>query len=152
MKPMRNILVATDFSPASRPALRRGMELALSNGAALWIVHVAPQPGPMSPDGYVLPRIYEEMELAIRTDAQKRLRALLARSRKAGVRGRALLLKGVPHEAIVRSARAHRAEMIVLGTHGRTGIKRLFVGSVAARVVATATCPVLTVRGREINR
>lgn len=148
MKSLRNILVATDFSSASRPAFRRALELALSNEAALWIVHVAAPPGPISPDGYVLPRIYEEMDLAIRTDAQKRLRVMLARARKVGVRGRALLLKGVPHEAIVRAARAHRAEMIVLGTHGRTGMARFFVGSVAARVVAAATCPVLTVRGR----
>jgi nucleotide-binding universal stress UspA family protein len=148
MKPLRNILVATDFSAASRPAFRRAMEMAHANEAALWIVHVAPQPGPMSPDGYVLPRIYEEMELAIRTDAQKRLRTMLARARKLGILGRALLLKGVAHEAIVRAARAHRADMIVVGTHGRTGVARFFVGSVAARVVAVASCPVLTVRGR----
>jgi len=148
MKAIRNLLVATDFSPASRPALRRAVELASANEAALWIVHVAPPPGPISPDGYVLPRVYEEMEQAIRADAQKRLRTLLARARKQGVRGRALLLKGVPHEAIVRAARAHHADMIVLGTHGRTGMARFFVGSVAARVVAAAGCPVLTVRGR----
>ena len=148
MKPMRNIFLATDFSPASRPAFRRALELALANDAALWIAHVAPPAGPITPDGYVLPRVYEEMELAIRTDAQKRLRTLLARARKTGVRGRALLLKGVPHDAIVRSAKAHRADMIVLGTHGRTGVARFFVGSVAARVVAVAACPVLTVRGR----
>jgi nucleotide-binding universal stress UspA family protein len=148
MKPLRNILVASDFSAASRPAFRRAMEMALANEAALWIVHVAAPPGPMSPDGYVLPRIYEEMDLAIRTDAQKRLRVMLARARKVGVRGRALLLKGVAHEAIVRAARAHHADMIVLGTHGRTGVARFFVGSVAARVVAAAACPVLTVRGR----
>jgi len=148
MKPLRNILVATDFSAASRPAFRRAMEMALASEASLWIVHVAAPPGPMSPDGYVLPRIYEEMDLAIRTDAQKRLRVMLARARKVGVRGRALLLKGVAHEAIVRAAKAHHADMIVLGTHGRTGVARFFVGSVAARVVAAASCPVLTVRGR----
>jgi nucleotide-binding universal stress UspA family protein len=148
MKSLRNIFVATDFSAASRMALRRAMEMALANKAALWIVHVASPPWPMSPDGYVLPRIYDEVELAVRADAQKRLRAILARARKSGIRGRALLLKGVAHEAIVKAARAHRADMIVLGTHGRTGVARFFVGSVAARVVAAASCPVLTVRGR----
>jgi nucleotide-binding universal stress UspA family protein len=148
MTAIRNILVATDFSSASRPAFRRAMDLAKTNEAALWIAHVAALPIPMSPDGYVLPRMYDEMAQAIRADAQKRLRALLERARKEGVRGRALLLKGVTHEAIVRAARAHRADMIVLGTHGRTGMARFFVGSVAARVVAAATCPVLTVRGR----
>lgn len=148
MKPIRNILVATDFSPASRPALRHAMEMALANESALWIAHVAPPPGSMSPDGYVLPRVYEEMDLAIRRDAQRRLRTMLGRARKAGVRARALLLKGAPHEAIVRAGRSHRADLIVLGTHGRTGVARFFVGSVASRVVATARCPVLTVRGR----
>jgi universal stress protein A len=148
MKTLRNILVATDFSPASRAALARAVDMARGNEAALWIAHVAPPAGPISPNGYVLPRMYEEMEMAIRADAQKRLRTLLARARKAGVRGRALLLKGTAHEAIVRAARAHRADLIILGTHGRTGVARFFVGSVAARVVATARCPVLTVRGK----
>jgi nucleotide-binding universal stress UspA family protein len=148
MKPMRNILFATDFSSASRPAFRRALEMASADGAALWIVHVAAPPGPLSPDGYVLPRIYEEMDLAIRTDAQKRLRSLLGRARKLGVRARALLLKGAPHAAIARAARKHRADIVIVGTHGRTGVARFFVGSVAARVVATAPCPVLTVRGR----
>jgi len=148
MKSIRNILVASDFSAASRPAFRRALDLAKANSAALWIAHVAAMPMPMSADGYVLPRMYDEMAQAIRADAQKRLRALLERARKEGVRGRALLLKGVPHEAIVRAARAHRADMIVLGTHGRTGMARFFVGSVAARVVAAASCPVMTVRGR----
>ena len=148
MKPMRNIFVATDFSPASRLAFRKALEMAQANEAALWIAHVAAPPVPMSPDGYILPRVYDDIDLAIRTDARKRLAALLSRARKLGIRGRALLLKGVPHEAIVRAARAHRVELIVLGTHGRTGVARFFVGSVAARVVAAAKCPVLTVRGK----
>jgi nucleotide-binding universal stress UspA family protein len=148
-KPLHNILVATDFSPASRPAFRRALDLARSNSAALWIIHVTRSAPPISPDGYVLPRVYEEVEAAIRADARKRLKTLLSQSQKAGVRGRAVLLRGgAPHEAILRAARSHRADMIVLGTHGRTGIARFFVGSVAARVVAVASCPVLTVRGR----
>jgi nucleotide-binding universal stress UspA family protein len=148
MKPIRNIVVATDFSSASRPAFRRAVEMAAANGAALWIAHVSPPAVPAIPDGYIVPRVYEEMDLAIRTDAKKRLRVLLSRAQKSGVRARALLLKGVAHEALAKAARAHRADLLVLGTHGRTGIARFFIGSVAARVVATAPCPVLTVRGR----
>ena len=149
MKPLHNVLVATDFSPASRPAFRRALDLARSSSAALWIVHVARSAPTISPDGYVLPRVYEEAETAIREDARKRLKTLLSRSQKAGVRARALLLRGGAfHDAILRAARSHRADMIVLGTHGRTGMARFFVGSVAARVVAAASCPVLTVRGR----
>ena len=148
MKPIRNIFVATDFSPASRPAFHRAVELAASNGAALWIGHVAAPPMPLSPEGYVLPQVYEDMNRAIRTGARKKLQALLLRARKAGVRAHALLLNGVPHEALNRAARRHRADLIVAGTHGRTGLARFFVGSVASRVVATAPCPVLTIRGR----
>jgi nucleotide-binding universal stress UspA family protein len=59
-----------------------------------------------------------------------------------------MLLDGTAHERIVRAARSKRADLIVIGTHGRTGLARLFLGSVAGRVVATATCPVMTVRGK----
>lgn len=148
MKPIRNILVGTDFSSASRPAFRRAVEMAAANGAALWIAHVLAPPAPLATEGYLLPRLYEDLELSIRTDAQKRLQRLLSRARKAGVRARSLVLNGVPHEALNRSARRHGADLMILGTHGRTGFARLFVGSVASRVVATAPCPVLTVRGR----
>lgn len=148
MKPLHNILVGTDFSPASRPAFRRAVEMAAANGAALWIAHVTAPPLPLSPDGFVPPRFYDDMSAAIRTDAQRRLRPMLNRARKAGVRARTLTLAGAPHDALNRAARRHRADLIVLGTHGRTGLARLLVGSVASRVVATAPCPVLTVRGR----
>jgi nucleotide-binding universal stress UspA family protein len=64
------------------------------------------------------------------------------------VRASGTLLEGVAHEQIIRVARSKRAEVIVMGTHGRSGLAKLFLGSVAGRVVAAATCPVLTVRGR----
>ena len=145
MKRIRNILMATDFSSASRPAFRRAVELAVASRATLWIGHVVPAvPGTLS--GGMLPRVYREMEAFLRGDAQKRLRGLTKAAAQAGVRARPLLLDGVAHEAIRRAARARRADLIVLGTHGRTGAARFFVGSIAARVVATAPCPVLTVR------
>lgn len=145
MKRIRNILMATDFSSASRPAFRRALELAAASRATLWIGHVVPAV-PETMSGGLLPRVYREMELFVRRDAQKHLRALMRAAADAGVRARPLLLDGVAHEAIRRAARARRADLIVLGTHGRTGAARFFVGSIAARVVATAPCPVLTVR------
>ena len=66
----------------------------------------------------------------------------------AKVRARGLLLEGVAHDQIVRAARRKKADLLVLGTHGRTGVARFFLGSVAGRVVASAPCPVLTVRGK----
>jgi nucleotide-binding universal stress UspA family protein len=72
----------------------------------------------------------------------------VAKARKAGVRARALLLEGVVADRIVRAAKGQRADVIVIGTHGRTGLARFVLGSVADRVVSQAGCPVLTVRGR----
>jgi nucleotide-binding universal stress UspA family protein len=64
------------------------------------------------------------------------------------VRAKSLLLEGVPHEQIARTARRQRADVVVMGTHGRTGLAKLFLGSVAGRVIAIAPCPVMTVRGK----
>lgn len=147
MKRMRSILVATDFSAASRPAFRRAVEMAAANRATLWIGHVVPSV-PVSIGGNSLPRMYREMDQFIRDDAKKRLQALTKAAGQRGARARPLLLRGVPHEAIRRAARARHADLVVLGTHGRTGVARFLIGSVAARVLATAPCPVLTVRSR----
>jgi nucleotide-binding universal stress UspA family protein len=102
----------------------------------------------MAGEAYVLPDTYETIEAAILADAQRQMERWLARARRAGVRATGLLPVGVPHAEIVRAAKARRADLLVIGTHGRTGLARLFLGSVAARVAASATCPVLTVRGR----
>jgi nucleotide-binding universal stress UspA family protein len=149
----KRILLASDFSPASRPAVREAITLARATGATLVIAHVLEEPIPFSPDGYVLPRIYDELAQAVRAQAQKKMQALLALARKAGVSASGLLLRGAPHEAIVRAARAHGARQIVVGTHGRSGVSRLILGSVAAKVVAAATCPTLVVpTGRKTGK
>ena len=93
-------------------------------------------------------QLYDRMVADIERDAQRRLGRLVAQARKNGVRAKGLLLAGIPHDRIVRAARSTRADLIVLGTHGRTGLGRLFLGSVAARVVTLAPCPVLTVRAK----
>jgi universal stress protein A len=142
---MKDILVATDFSRASEPALRRALEMAKEEGVSLLVAHVLEPPVPFAPDGYVLPRVYDEMAASLRVDAEKRIQKILGRARASGVRAKGLLLRGVPHEAIARAARSHRADRVVVGTHGRRGFSRLFLGSVAARVVAASPCPVLVV-------
>ncbi len=148
-----SILLATDFSPASRPAVREALGLAGATGAPLVIAHVLEEPIPFSPEGYVLPRVYDELAQAVRAQAQKKMQALLGHARKAGVQASGLLLRGAPHEAIVRAARTHGAGRIVVGTHGRSGVSRLILGSVAAKVIAAATCPTLVVpTGRKGKR
>jgi nucleotide-binding universal stress UspA family protein len=145
MKPFRHILLATDFSPSSAAAWKRGLALARACGARVLVVHVVPSLAQAQPVRWA----YREMEAEIRADAQRQLKALVARAGKAGVRAKGLLLAGTPaHEAIGRAARSQKVDLIMVGTHGRTGMAGALIGSVAARIVATAPCPVLTVRGR----
>lgn len=107
----------------------------------------SPRP-PFIVDGYLAPKTYEDLEASARRATEAQLKATLARARKAGARATAMLVEGVPFDQIVRAARRARADLIVIGTHGRTGFSRLFLGSVAERVVQLAHCPVLTVRGK----
>lgn len=149
MSRIRTILHPTDFSRASTPAFKRAVEMAKDNRAQLLIVHVLAPPAPlMRADGYVAPSVYDDMEAAARAGAQKHLRKLVQKARQSGVRVKPLLLEGVAHERITQAARARKADLVVIGTHGRTGFARFFLGSVASRVLATASCAVLTVRGK----
>jgi nucleotide-binding universal stress UspA family protein len=140
----------TDFSKASTPAFTRAVAEARQTRSELILVHVlAPViPAAGASEGYLSPSVYEQMSKSARAWAQKQLDRLLAKAKAARVRARGMLLEGVAHEQIVRAAKRQRATLIVMGTHGRTGMARFFLGSVAARVAATAACPVLTVRGR----
>ncbi len=146
MSTFRRILVATDFSPASAPAFERALSLAKETHAELLVAH-AYQERALPQLGFATTASYEEWDREFRTHAAAQLEPLVARARGEGVAAEALLLPGFPDEAIVEAARARRADLIVVGTHGRRGAARLLLGSVAARVLATAAVPVLTVRG-----
>jgi nucleotide-binding universal stress UspA family protein len=148
MRRIRRILHPSDFSPASNAAFAKAVEMVKTTRAELLLTHVLTPVVPMVGDGYISPQVFTDIEASAKADARKRLGTLIARARKAGVRAKVLLLDGVPHEQIVRAARTKRADLVVLGTHGRTGFARFFLGSVASRVVASATVPVLTVRGK----
>ena len=138
---------ATDFSSASTAALKRAVAMAKADRAQLIIVHVMTPPSLVLPGEGYPPSLYEEIEASARAQAQKRLNAIVAR-REAGARATGLLLEGVPHERVARAVRARKADLLVIGTHGRTGLAKFFLGSVATVAVASVACPVLTVRGR----
>jgi nucleotide-binding universal stress UspA family protein len=148
MSRIRRILHPTDFSRASTPAFKRAVEMARANRSELVVAHVLVASMPIMGDGYVSPQVYEDLDAAARSAAQKQLRKLMDRARQAGVRVKGLLLDGVAHERIARAARSQKADLVVIGTHGRTGFAKLFLGSVASRVLAVSPCPVLTVRGK----
>jgi len=148
MSRIRRVLHPTDFSRASTAAFKRAVEMAKSNRAELLLVHVMVPAVPLMGDGYVSPKVYEDLEAAARSAAQKQLRKLVDKAKQAGARVKGLLLEGVAHERIAQAARSRKADLVVIGTHGRTGFAKLFLGSVASRVLAVSPCPVLTVRGK----
>jgi nucleotide-binding universal stress UspA family protein len=145
------IVHPTDFSDTAQTAEGQALMMARALGAELVIVHVAADPmlyGDTPFGRAEVDRVYE----AQREWAHRAVEARVAAARAAGVTARGIVRTGVPAEMIVRTADAERAAMIVMGTHGRGGLDRLLLGSVADRVLRTATCPVLTVREGEPNR
>jgi nucleotide-binding universal stress UspA family protein len=144
------ILVPVDFSPGSRLALQRALEWAERFDASILVLHVAPRIGDYMPlDEWIWGDDSEKHTLddRIRVQADEQLEQLLTSlpdEQRARVRGR--VERGVPHDAILRAAEEEDTDLIVIATHGRTGMKRLFLGSVAERIVRHAPCAVLTLR------
>jgi len=147
MTRIRRILFASDFSAASLPALAAAEDLAKALKAELLFVHALT---PIVAVGGIYPPYVDlaGLETAGRATARTQLDRLQAAARKRGLRATTVLTKGYAADQIVRLARARKADLVVMGTHGLTGISRLVMGSVAMRVVASAACPVMTVRAR----
>ncbi len=145
MKTFRKIIVATDLTKASEPALKEAIEMAKDEGSELMITYVYQAPN-MAQAEAVAPGTYDEWDQNLRTKAEAKLEPMVKDAKKAGVDARALVLSGAPYEAISDAAEKNAADLVVMGTHGRKGVSRYFVGSVASRVISTAPCPVMTVR------
>jgi nucleotide-binding universal stress UspA family protein len=147
MSRIRRIVCASDFSPGSGPALAAAEDLAKALKAELVVVHALV---PIVTVGGVYPPYVglDALERAARARARAELDRLAAAARKRGLRATAVLAKGFAADQIVRVARSRKAGLIVMGTHGRSGLSRVVMGSVAMRVAAGAPCPVMTVRSR----
>jgi nucleotide-binding universal stress UspA family protein len=146
---LKSILVATDFGEASGAALAYGRELARTFGATLHVLHVADDVFVrLGGDSYtaVLPELQKGLEVA----AQKQLDELLVDNDPIPLPvKKAVLTSSATAPAIVQYARDLDIDLIVVGTHGRGPVAHLLMGSVAERVVRSASCPVLTVRHPE---
>jgi universal stress protein A len=147
---LNKILFPTDFSPAAEQAFDTAQQLARDSRALLLIVHVTPPTQVPTPPGAVVPP-NALANVAIPEDAEQKAeqaRDALAKivPDDGNIRFEHRLLVGVPGLEITRLAEEEKADLIVMGTHGRTGLKRLLMGSVAEAVVRRATCPVLTLR------
>ena len=146
---IRRILHATDFSKASARALDEAVSLAKQNHAELLVVHVIEPAGQYAAgEDFGGAELYMKLEEAAEQDAQRSMQKLMGKLKQARVNAKSVLLKGLAYEQIVKAAKSRKANMIVIGTHGRTGLSKLFMGSVAGRVVSLASCPVVTVRGK----
>jgi nucleotide-binding universal stress UspA family protein len=149
VKRIRRILHATDYSKASERALQEAVDFAKQNNAEMLLVHVIQPVVPyVAGEDIGAAELYVKLEESTKQEAQRSMNKLMQRLERLGVKAKSLLLRGIPADQIVKAGRNRKADIIVIGTHGRTGLSKLFMGSVASRVISTARCPVLTVRGR----
>ena len=142
---IHKVLVPTDFSEGASRALDYAAEIAAPLGAPLLLLHVYALPGVYTPDGVVpLP-----MPAQVDFDAglERGLSQLVERARSLGVAEvQSRSVTGDAWREIVRAAKESGCDLIVMGTHGRSGLEHLILGSTAERVIRKAHCPVLAVK------
>jgi len=147
------ILLPSDFSDCSAEAARAARRLAERFGSRLAVLHVLDEPAALDPmfRGEVpLELLRGRMEQY----AREGMDAFLAAHLQGLANVETRVASGVPYREIIREARESGADLIVIGTHGRTGVEHVIFGSTAEKVVRMAPCPVLTIRqgGREFVR
>jgi nucleotide-binding universal stress UspA family protein len=145
MKPFNKILTAIDFSENSDYAFDYALTLAKKFNSQLVVLHVINEPVDLR--GFYVPHIsFEQLEKEIEDGAEKMMAKFCSSKLGDFTEVTTNIVTGIPYEEIVRAAKDMDASLIVLGTHGRTGLDHLIFGSTAERVVRAAACPVLTVR------
>lgn len=147
MAEFKRILVPVDFSPASDVALEYALDLAERLGAQVDVVHAYQLPVYALPDGGVM--VGPEFVTRLTESSQQSLDELVARHESRGLTLHKHLVDGPAHLEIERLAKSLPADLVVMGTHGRTGVKHFLLGSVAERVVRICPVPVITVRSPE---
>lgn len=146
MDTWRGILHPTDFSSASRAAFRWAIQLGRRHGTEVVIMHVVVPTSAYEAELIGWPAFRETYQAERRRWAERVVADLVGRARRRGVRARGVVVEGAPGREIPRRAASMRADVIVMGTHGGAGLRRLLFGSTAEGVIQRATCPVLTVR------
>lgn len=143
MPTFKHILAATDFSEASRAAVELARSMACECGASLTVVHVCELPVA----SMIAPVPYEVAAPMVQR-AESQLAPIMAHVRKACPGASELVKLGAAAEEILATAAEVRADLVVLGTHGRRGFAHAMMGSVAEKVVRLSPVPVLTLRTR----
>ena len=139
------IVVPTDFSDCSQEAWELAKRVAAAPGSELVLAHVLTEV-PLYGEGFLNVETTRKVRDGASKWAESALEDWVSKALAEGLSARAVVRTGVPHKEIVALAQDERADLIVIGTHGRGGINRALLGSVADRVVRLAPCPVLTVR------
>jgi len=146
----KRILVTTDFSEAGDHAIAHAFRMAADHGAEVLLLHVVETiiaPNPLYAHYYPTDLLTPEVRARAEADARQ---ALLERIPKTGalaaVPYRVVVSRGMPAEEIIRATQEQQADLVVISTHGRTGLKRFLLGSTAERVLRHVECPVLVVR------
>lgn len=142
----KTLLVPTDFGEPSEVALQYAVELASKLGADIVVMHAFEIPIVGFPDGSLVATA--DVMSHILEGAETGLETAIKRHRSAGVPMRTLVRQGEPWQMVIDVANEVGAGLVVMGTHGRRGLPRALLGSVAERVVRTCTIPVLTVHSQ----
>lgn len=142
MEKLQKILVPIDFSQHSEQIVNTASFMAERLGSELLLCHVAQKFSAYS--GFSIPNIStDDVDTSYLEGATNTLNSYVAQVGKKDVRCRGIMLAGVIHEEIVKCAEKEDADMIIIGTHGLTGIEKFFMGSVAMKILLSAPCPVL---------
>lgn len=142
---INSILVPIDFSAHSRNALRYAAPMAEQFGASLRLVYVVEPtvyPADLGFGQVVLPGVEDEL----REKGAAELQELIRQEIGGRVKATAVVRTGKPHQEILREAAEQKVDLIVVATHGHTGVEHMLFGSTAERIVRNATCPVMTIR------
>ncbi|MFH1740143.1 MAG: universal stress protein [bacterium] len=143
--PIKKILYATDFSRHGTHGFRYAITLSKCFQARMVIFHAITLPPTIPADptgGVALADYFEELE----EESKARLQEMLDEARKHGVEAETLLVDGAPHKTVLQEAKRLGVDLIVVGTHGRTGVEHLLLGSTAEKIVRQSPVPVLVVR------
>lgn len=146
MLKLKKILYPTDFSESSLEALKYALSFAKSCQAKLILMHVVNEK--IFSEGLSLARVAapESLEQEMSAEAGRQLKMLIPAAERHGLEWEMVILYGMPFLEIIRYAKENAVDMIVIGTHGRSGVEHIIFGSTAEKVVRKAPCPVLSVK------
>jgi universal stress protein A len=141
---VHHVLVPLDFSTYAEQTLDYAIALAQKLQARVTLLHVIQPPAVVKVEGGIWPSstFLQDLEAAVTRDME----GYLARVTAAGLAGEIAVVHGVPFQEILDTAKARQVDLIIMGTHGRTGLSHVLLGSVAEKVVRLAPCPVLVAR------